>query len=100
MSGATASQNRTYLGYAASQAVDGNFNTHSRASIKYNVGNYWWKIDIGQRIIFTNASIYVRDGKCGPSGALFNCCKYLYLPHNSAAKKLFNWSLNLSSVCF
>ena len=39
-------------------------------------GDYWWKVDIGERIIFTYATIYVRDGKCGPTGTSpFNCCK-------------------------
>ena len=76
---ATASQSNTYQTRAASNAVDGDLNTHSRATNNYNVRNFWWKVDIGERIIFTNASIYVRDGKCGPTGNLFNCCKYLYL---------------------
>ena len=86
---ARASQSNTYQTKTASNAVDGDLNTRSGATVDYGVGNFWWKVDIGERIIFTNASIYVRDGKCGPTGALFDCCKYLYLPRNSAAKKLF-----------
>ena len=39
-------------------------------------GDYWWKVDIGERIIFTYATIYVRDGNCG--NPIFNCCKYCY----------------------
>ena len=77
---ANASQSNTYQTRTASNAVDGDLNTLSVATTTpYTVGDYWWKVDIGERIIFTNASIYVRDGKCGPTGNLFNCCKYLYL---------------------
>ena len=76
---ATASQSNTYPTWIASNAVDGDLNTYSAATDDYNVGNYWWKVDIGQRIIFTNASIYVRKGQCGPTGALIDCCKYFYL---------------------
>ena len=79
MSGANASQSHTHRGETASRAVDGNFNTHSRATDEYYVGNYWWKVDIGERIIFANASIYVRDGTCRTNGVSFDCCKYLYL---------------------
>ena len=71
----TASQSNTYLTRTASNAVDGNLNTYSAATNYYNTGDYWWKVDIGERIIFTYATIYVRDGKCDPSGALFDCCK-------------------------
>ena len=80
LSGATASQSKTSSTRAASNAIDGDLNTHSAATTNtYAVGNYWWKIDIGERIIFTNASIYVRDGTCRTNGVSFDCCKYLYL---------------------
>ena len=80
LSGATASQSKTSSTRAASNAIDGDLTTRSLATNSYNVlNNYWWKVDIGERIIFTNTSIYVRDGKCGSTGALFDCCKYLYL---------------------
>ena len=61
----------------ASNAVDGDLSTVSIATDdwSYTVGDYWWKVDIGQTIIFTNATIYVRDGKCGPESKL-DCCKY------------------------
>ena len=73
---ATASQSNTYSTRVASKAVDGNLSTYSAATNEYRTGSYWWKIDIGERIIFTNATIYVRDGKCGPRTApLFDCCK-------------------------
>ena len=72
---ATASQSNTYQNRIASKAVDGYLNTYSASTNDYNVGNYWWKVDIGERIIFTYATIYVRDGKCGPSGSRFDCCK-------------------------
>ena len=65
----------------ASYAVDGNLDTTSIATIttrlrgSFTVGKHWWKVDIGERIVFTNATIYVRDGKCG-SEDQFDCCKY------------------------
>ena len=71
----TASQSNTYLSRAASKAVDGNLNTYSAATSGYNVGNYWWKVDIGERIIFTYATIYASTGLCGRSGSRFGCCK-------------------------
>ena len=79
MSGATASQSNTHSARAASKAVDGDLSTYSAATNNYYVGNYWWKVDIGERIIFTNASIYVRDGTCSTNRVSFDCCKYLYL---------------------
>ena len=85
---ATASQSNTHSTWTASKAVDGNLSTYSAATnIRYGVGDYWWKVDIGERIIFTNASIYVRDGTCGPTGVRFDCCKYLYLLSSSIYSK-------------
>ena len=71
----TASQSNTYLTRTASNAVDGNLNTYSAATNRYNEGDYWWKVDIGERIIFTYATIYVRDGRCGSPKSPFDCCK-------------------------
>ena len=69
----TASQSNTYQSRIASNAVDGYLNTYSAATSGYNVGNYWWKVDIGERVILTYATIYVRDGTCfNPS---IDCCK-------------------------
>ena len=79
MSGANASQSNTYLSQTASKAVDGDLSTYSAATNSYYVGDYWWKVDIGERIIFTNASIYVRDGTCSTNGVSFDCCKYLFV---------------------
>ena len=83
---ANASQNNTAK--TASNAIDNNLNTYSVATNNYTVGNYWWKVDVGERIIFTNASIYVRNGKCGSTGALFDCCKYHYLTSKLSFLKL------------
>ena len=84
---ATASQSNTHSTWTASAAVDGDLNTYSGATNSFNVGDYWWKVDIGQRIIFTNASIYVRDGRC--STPSFDCCKYfsLFLQYSSLYSK-------------
>ena len=73
----TASQSDAYYSQIASNAVDGDLNTHSASTYEYYVRDYWWKVDIGERIIFTNATIYVRGGKCGAPP--FDCCKYFYL---------------------
>ena len=60
----------------ASKAVDCDLTTRATSTNNYAEGDYWWKVDIGERIIFTYAAIYVRDGICGPSSApLYNCCK-------------------------
>ena len=60
----------------ASKAVDCNLTTRATSTDNYNEGDYWWKVDIGERIIFTYATIYVRDGRCGPSESRYSCCKY------------------------
>ena len=67
----------------ASNAVDGDLSTISIATTttrfggSFTVGDHWWKVDIEQKIIFTNATIYVRDGICRPPGAApLDCCKY------------------------
>ena len=66
--GKTASQSHTYNNnteYAASKAVDGFLDTTtSTYTHGYRTGEYWWKVDIGDRIIFTYATIYVRTRKC------------------------------------
>ena len=58
---------------AAEFAVDGYLNTYSAATSGYNEGYYWWKVDIGERIIFTYATIYVRTGNC--ENPPIECCK-------------------------
>ena len=68
--------------YKASKAVDCDLTTRatstsSTANGLFAEGDYWWKVDIGERIIFTYATIYVRDGECG--NPIFNCCKYWYM---------------------
>ena len=62
--------------FKAAFAVDCDLTTMATSTNNYNEGDYWWKVDIGKRIIFTYATIYVRDGICGPQGSTpFNCCK-------------------------
>ena len=74
-----ASQSNTYGDLTAENAVDGDLNTKSIATINndgsFTLGDHWWKVDIGRRIVFTNATIYVRDGKCGQNDEV-DCCKY------------------------
>ena len=70
--------------FATSNAVDCDLSTRATSVSltskgAFAKGDYWWKVDIGERIIFTYATIYVRTGICGPSYApLYNCCKYYY----------------------
>ena len=59
--------------HSAEKAVDGDLDTRAVSTYDYNTGNYWWKVDIGERIIFTYATIYVRDGDCESSS--IECCK-------------------------
>ena len=69
--------NRAYVtGYTADKVVDGDLTTYGVSTSSYNTGDYWWKVDIGESIIFTYATVYVRDGICQSSGSpQFDCCK-------------------------
>ena len=63
---------------AASNAVDCDLTTRATSVSTDTIGSfvegdYWWKVDIGEKIIFTYATIYVRDGECGDP--TFDCCK-------------------------
>ena len=61
-------------GYSADKVVDGNLTTYGVSTNNYTTGTYyWWKVDIGERIIFNYATIYVRDGKC--ENPPIDCCK-------------------------
>ena len=66
--GKTASQSHTYkneTAFAASKAVDGFlYTTTSTYTHGYGTRDYWWKVDIGEKIIFTYATIYVGTRKC------------------------------------
>ena len=55
-------------GSMANQAIDGLLNTYSQAAQQ---GTKWWMVDLGRRIIFKRAAIYVRDGVCDG----VECCK-------------------------
>ena len=57
----------------AEDAVDGNLSTRGVSTDSFITGDYWWKVDIGERIIFTYATIYVRTGLCG--NPRIDCCK-------------------------
>ena len=57
----------------ASKAVDCDLTTRATSTVGFGTRNYWWKVDIGERIIFTYATIYVRDGTC--DNPPIDCCK-------------------------
>ena len=57
----------------AEDAVDGDLSTRAVSSGGFITGDYWWKVDIGERIIFTYATIYVRTGNC--ENPPIECCK-------------------------
>ena len=64
----------TYIaGYTADKVVDYDLDTYGVSTNNYTTGTYWWKVDIGERIIFTYATIYVRDGTC--DNPPIDCCK-------------------------
>ena len=58
---------------AARFSVDGDLSTRGVSSDEFITGDYWWKVDIVERIIFTYATIYVRIGDCGSPS--IDCCK-------------------------
>ena len=65
---------------SADKGVDGDFTSTGTSTNHYYTGDYWWKVDIGKKVVFNYASIHVRDGTCHPSGILpFDCCKYALL---------------------
>lgn len=79
----SASQSNTYFSKAASRAVDGMLSTLSVATKAvqggHSIGDYWWKVDFGQRVIFKQASIYVRNGRWNGENSL-EFCKSEFLP--------------------
>ena len=65
--------NSYVAGYSADKVVDDDLDTYGVSTSSYNIGDYWWKVDIGEKIIFTYATVYVRDGKC--INPPIDCCK-------------------------
>ena len=58
---------------AANRVIDGQLNTFSQTIV---IGNSWWLVDLGRRIIFNKAAVYVRDGVCQRDGISEECCKF------------------------
>ena len=58
---------------AARLTVDGDLFTRGVSRNGSNAQDLWWKVDIGERIIFTYATIYVRTGNC--ENPPIECCK-------------------------
>ena len=70
--------NRADSAYKAGNAVDGNLATRSSTTIypSFDENNdQWWKLDLGTRILFTEVTVYVRDGTC-TNPESHDCCEY------------------------